>query len=283
MRPGNAHISFEQEGEHVLAWIGSSASPTPFEQDHRYAFLTGPLRQRGLDCTVEYGLSDYTVHAELPDGSTLIISPPQEPASEHPEAPESWMAARHRSAEPAVFEVIYDSGPGGLHAQYGGSVPDLVATVDARLDKLGVPSRSEQERSSEEHAAAMVLYRAGFLPDVAASDGYYYRLPPDRKGPGVQWQVVTRAFRMLQAEGFHPTGDAAFLEPNPHEMSLGDRTEARPRASPAAPSASASPRIVAALAPSPAVGQRTPPASPPTGPSAHAVSAPTRPSSAPGR
>ncbi|MFD9758639.1 MULTISPECIES: hypothetical protein [Streptomyces] len=108
------------------------------------------LGQRGLECTVEYGLNDYIVHAELPDGSSLIISPPQEP---HPESSESWMVTRHRSVEPAVYEVIYDSEPNGPHARHGGSVPDLLAAVDARLDQLGVPPRQEQERSGKERAA----------------------------------------------------------------------------------------------------------------------------------
>ncbi|MFK0142806.1 hypothetical protein [Streptomyces murinus] len=117
------------------------------------AALCSTLGQRGLECTVEYGLSDYIVHAELPDGSSLIISPPQEPPSEHPESPESWMVTRHRPVEPAVYEVIYDSEPDGPHARHGGSVPYLLSAVDARLDQLGVPPRQEQERSGKERAA----------------------------------------------------------------------------------------------------------------------------------
>ncbi|AIJ12666.1 hypothetical protein ACQ9AR_06995 [Streptomyces lividans] len=113
------------------------------------AALCSALGQRGLECTVEYDLSDYIVHAELPDGSSLIISPPQEPPSEHPESPESWMVTRHRSVEPAVYEVIYDSEPDGPHARHGGSVPYLLSAVDARLDQLGVPPRQEQERSGK--------------------------------------------------------------------------------------------------------------------------------------
>lgn len=35
----------------------------PCGQEYGYGHLTGPLRQRGLECTVEYGLSDYTVRA----------------------------------------------------------------------------------------------------------------------------------------------------------------------------------------------------------------------------
>ncbi|MET7309269.1 hypothetical protein ABZS68_19770 [Streptomyces sp. NPDC005571] len=127
--------------------------PSASDPRHLQAALCSTLGQRGLECTVEYGLSDYIVHAELPDGSSLIISPPQEPPSEHPESPESWMVTRHRSAAPAVYEVIYDSEPDGPHARHGGSVPDLLSAVDARLDQLGVPTRQEQERSGKEHAA----------------------------------------------------------------------------------------------------------------------------------
>ncbi|MFJ9679349.1 hypothetical protein ACIRP2_14935 [Streptomyces sp. NPDC101194] len=129
--------------------------PSPSASDPRrlQAALCSMLGQRGLECTVEYGLSDYIVHAELPDGSSLIISPPQEPPSKHPESPESWMVTRHRSAAPAVYEVIYDSEPDGPHARHGGSVPDLLTSVDARLDQLGVPPRQEQERSGKERAA----------------------------------------------------------------------------------------------------------------------------------
>ncbi|MER7961102.1 hypothetical protein [Streptomyces ardesiacus] len=125
--------------------------PPTAESDPRplQSALCSTLGQRGLECTVEYGLSDYIVHAELPDGSSLIVSPPQEPPSEHPETPESWMVTRHRSAEPAVYEVIYDSEPDGPHARHGGSVPDLLSAVDARLDQLGVPPRQQQERSGK--------------------------------------------------------------------------------------------------------------------------------------
>ncbi|KQX30736.1 hypothetical protein ASD97_12910 [Streptomyces sp. Root63] len=120
------------------------------------AALCSALGQRGLECTVEYGLSDYIVHAELPDGSSLIISPPQEPPSEHPESPESWMVTRHWSAEPAVYEVIYDSEPDGPHARHGGNVPALLSAIDARLDQLGVPPRQEQERSGKARAAIVL-------------------------------------------------------------------------------------------------------------------------------
>ncbi|WP_217554045.1 hypothetical protein [Streptomyces sp. GbtcB6] len=112
------------------------------EREHGYSHLTVPLRQRGLECTVEYGLSDYIVHAVLPDGSTLIISPPQEPSPDHPPGhPESWLVTRGHPDNSAIHEVIYDSEPDGPHARHGGSVPSLLAAIDARLDQLGMPAR----------------------------------------------------------------------------------------------------------------------------------------------
>ncbi|MEU6341834.1 hypothetical protein ABZ883_12905 [Streptomyces sp. NPDC046977] len=92
-------------------------------------------------CTVEYGLSDYIVHAELPDGSSLIISPPQEPPTDHPPGhPKSWLVTRGHPDDSAVHEVIYDSEPDGPHAQHGGSLPSLLVAIDARLDQLGILS-----------------------------------------------------------------------------------------------------------------------------------------------
>ncbi|WP_246234723.1 hypothetical protein [Streptomyces boluensis] len=231
MHPDNALITFEQEGSRVLARISTTSLPPvddASERDHRYAYLTAPLRQRGLECTVEYGLSDYIVNAELPDGSSLIISPAQEPPSEHAESPESWTVTRHRSSEPVVYEVVYDSEPDGPDARHGGSVPNLLAAVDARLDRLGVAPRQEQEVSAEEHAASTVLHRAGLVPAVAFGGEHYYRLPSAMTDPAEQRLVVTRACDMLRAEGFNVACDPALVDPSlrparSHEMSLGDR------------------------------------------------------------
>ncbi|MGW4290423.1 hypothetical protein ACWEIK_26220 [Streptomyces sp. NPDC004673] len=228
MHPDNALITFEQEGSRVHAWISTSSPSPDSEQDRLYAALTAALRQRGLECTIEWGLSDYIVNAELPDGSSLIISPPQEPSSEQLESPESWIVTRHRSAEPAVYEEIYDSEPDGPDARHGGSVPHLLTAVDARLDQLGVPPRQEQERSAEERAAGTVLYRAGFVPAVAFGGAHYYRLPSAMTDPAEQRRAVTRAFDMLQAEGFQLASDPALLNPAlppslSNETSLGDR------------------------------------------------------------
>ncbi|MGY5034833.1 hypothetical protein ACWC9U_29095 [Streptomyces sp. 900116325] len=132
-----------------------AAAGTP-GQEHGYGHLTAPLRQRGLECTVEYGLSDYIVHAGLPDGSSLIISPPQEPSTDHPPGhPESWLVTRGHPDDSAVHEVIYDSEPHGPNARHGGSVPHLLAAIDARLDQLAVPPRPAS--TSPRVSAALAL------------------------------------------------------------------------------------------------------------------------------
>ncbi|WP_432063491.1 hypothetical protein [Streptomyces sp. S1] len=234
MFPDSSLITFEKEGSHVRTWINPSTVPSTddiSERDHRYGYLTTPLRQRGLECIVEFGLSDYIVHAELPDGSSLIISPPQETPSEHSELgepPGSWTATRHRSAEPAVYEVVYDSEPDGPDARHGGDVRALLAAVDERLDRLGVPPRQKRERSDDELAAGTVLYRAGFVPAVAFGGEDYYRLPSATTDPAEQRVVVTRAVHLLQAEGFNISCEPDLLDPSlplarTYEMSLGDR------------------------------------------------------------
>ncbi|MFI9208556.1 hypothetical protein ACIGW7_10465 [Streptomyces sp. NPDC053253] len=275
MHQDNPLITFEQEGPHITAWTSISSSPVVSadpKEDHGYGYLTAPLRQRGLEVTVEYGLSDYIVHAALPDGSSLIISPPQEPPSEDPEFPESWTAIRHRDTGPSVYEEIYDSEPGGPDARYGGSVPSLLAAIDTRLDQLGVPPRSEQQRSSQEHAADAVLHRAGFIAAVSFDGERYHRLPTAMTDPTEQRRAVTRALAALQAEGFTVLCDSALFTSK--SRSPIDRT---------ALSASAQPRVSAALAPSPSAGPRTVRTRLATEPPPRPVLPPARPSTTPGR
>ncbi|MFD9427328.1 MULTISPECIES: hypothetical protein [unclassified Streptomyces] len=143
----------------------------PRGHEHGYGHLTGPLRQRGLECTVEYGLSDYTVRAVLPDGSALTISPPQEPATDHPPGhPESWLVTRGHPDDSTVHEVIYDSEPGGPHARHGGDVPNLLASIDTRLDQLGAPPRpaSASPRVSAALARSPTAQRTTPAPPPAA-------------------------------------------------------------------------------------------------------------------
>lgn len=231
-RPDQIVVIFQREGTHVTARATGPLLPevapgTP-DREHRYSYLTTPLRQRGLVCSVEYGLSDYIVHAELPDGSALTISPPQEPATDHPPGyPESWLVTRGHPEDSTLHEVVYNSEPGGPHAQYGGSTHRLLATIDAHLDQLGLPPRSEPLRSGQQNAADAILHRAGFIP-VVRSREHFHRLPAAMTDPVEQRQAVTRAVGMLQARGFDISCGPALIDHNlpirdDYELSLGDR------------------------------------------------------------
>lgn len=232
MRPDQTLVTLQREGTRITArtsepFIRETVVGTS-EREHEYSYLTTPLRQRGVACTVEYGLSDYIVHAELPDGSALIISPPQEPPIDHPPGyPESWLVTRGHPDDSTLHEVIYDSEPDGPHARHGGSVPRLLAAIDARLDQLGLPPRPESQRLARESAADAALHRAGFVPVVLFRERFH-RLPSAMTDLAEQRQMVTRAFDMLQAEGFDVSCDPDLLDPSrpppgDHGLSLGDR------------------------------------------------------------
>ncbi|MEU7510658.1 hypothetical protein AB0B13_01415 [Streptomyces sp. NPDC042898] len=280
-------ITFEQEGPHITAWI-STFSPVVSEgpkQDHGYGYLTTPLRRRGLEVTVEYGLSDYIVNAVLPDGSSVIISPPQEPSAEDPGFPASWTVIRHREVGPTVYEVIYDSEPGGPDSRHGGSVSSLLDAVDACLDQLGVPPCPGQQRSSRERAADAVLRRAGFTAAVAFGGERYHRLPTAMTDPVERRQAVTRAVTALQAEGFNILFDSALLKPGipaapSHEAHLGKVPS--PVDLTALPD-SAPPRVSAALAPSPSARPRMVRTHLAADPPPLPALPPVRPSTTPGR
>ncbi|GHD48840.1 hypothetical protein [Streptomyces mirabilis] len=160
MRPDQPPVPHQQEDTRITARTSEplprqATAGTP-EPEHGYGHVTVPLRQRGLECTVEFGLSDYIVHAVLPDGSALIISPPQEPPTGHPPGhPESWLVTRGHPDDSAIHEVIYDSEPDGPHARHRGSVPSLLAAIDARLDQLDVPARPDA--ASPRVSAALAL------------------------------------------------------------------------------------------------------------------------------
>ncbi|MFH9957438.1 hypothetical protein ACH4OX_24945 [Streptomyces roseolus] len=106
----------------------------------RHLHITTPLRQRGLECDIEYGLSAYIVRVSLPDDSHLTIGPPQEPSSDRPPGnPEGWIVTREHPDDQALFEVIYDSGtPDRPEAVHGGSIPSLIQAIDLRLAQLGL-------------------------------------------------------------------------------------------------------------------------------------------------
>ncbi len=104
---------------------------TPWWQElwRRHAHVITPLRARGLQCDIEFGLSTYNVRVSLPDDSYLVISPPHDPPSERPPGdPEGWIATREHPDDQTLFEVIYDSAPSNdpsapqrPEARHGGS------------------------------------------------------------------------------------------------------------------------------------------------------------------
>ncbi|MFD7137036.1 hypothetical protein [Streptomyces sp. NPDC059894] len=112
----------------------------------RHAHITTPLRQRGLECDIEFGLSTYLVHVSLPDGSYLIVSPPQEPPSNRPPGdPEGWTVTRQHHDGHEPYELIYDSTPSvdpsapkRPEARHGGSASHLIEAIDQRLAPLGL-------------------------------------------------------------------------------------------------------------------------------------------------
>lgn len=121
---------------------------TPWWQElwRRHAHVITPLRARGLQCDIEFGLSTYNVRVSLPDDSYLVISPPHEPSSERPPGdPEGWIATREHPDDQTLFEVIYDSAssddpgaPQRPEARHGGSAQPLIEAIDHRLAQLGL-------------------------------------------------------------------------------------------------------------------------------------------------
>lgn len=197
-------------------------------QEHGYTHITTPLRHRGLVCTVEYGLSDYIVCAELPDRSTLIISPPQKPPADHPPGHrDSWLVTRSHPYDAAVHSVIYNSEPGGPHAQHQGDIPPLLAAIDACLDRLGVQLPGPIATFAQFNAADAILHRAGFVAEVT-HHGRLHHLPAAMTDPAEQRRAVTRAFDALQADGITVSCDPDLLDPDipvhrDHQQYLGDQ------------------------------------------------------------
>ncbi|MGA5191400.1 hypothetical protein ACPCSL_33260 [Streptomyces griseoincarnatus] len=121
---------------------------TPWWQElwRRHAHVITPLRARGLQCDIEFGLSTYNVRVSLPDSSYLVISPPQEPSSKRPPGdPEGWIATREHPDDQTLFEVIYDSAPSDdpgapqrPEARHGGSAQPLIEAIDHHLAQLGL-------------------------------------------------------------------------------------------------------------------------------------------------
>jgi hypothetical protein len=168
MRPDQTLVTLQREGTRITARTSEpfvqEAAIGASEHDHPYSRMTKPLRQRGLSCTVEYGLSDYIVHAELPDGSALIISPPQEPPTDHPPGyPESWLVTRGHPYDSTLHEVIYDSEPDGptpdmAAASLACSLPSTYAWISSAYrpdrNRSDLPTRAAPTRCSTVRASS---------------------------------------------------------------------------------------------------------------------------------
>ncbi|MFD9069122.1 hypothetical protein [Streptomyces lasiicapitis] len=123
---------------------------------HRHAHITTPLRQRGLPCDIEVGLSTYVVQVSLPDGSYLLIAPPQDPPSSRPPGdPEGWSVTRQHPDDPTRYEVIYDSTastdpgvPERPEVRRGGSAWRMIEAVDKHLTGLGLLPASSSPTSA---------------------------------------------------------------------------------------------------------------------------------------
>lgn len=106
-------------------------------------------------------------------------------------------------------------------------IPRLLDAIGTHLNQLGLPPRPEPQRPARKSAADAVLHRAGFVPVVLFRERFH-RLPAAMTDLVEQRQMVTRAFDMLQAEGFDVSCDPDLLDPSlspPSDqgLSLGDR------------------------------------------------------------
>ncbi|WP_405960413.1 hypothetical protein [Streptomyces sp. NBC_00024] len=140
-----------------------------------HTHITTPLRQRGLECDIEFGLSAYIVRVSLPDGSYLIIGPPQEPSCDRPPGdPQGWIVTRQHPDDQALFEVIYDSAPSAdpgaperPEARHGGNATHLIEAIDQRLIQLGLLPAVASSTASALMSAATPTLRAPKTPDVS--------------------------------------------------------------------------------------------------------------------
>ncbi|BDH07209.1 hypothetical protein [Streptomyces seoulensis] len=137
----------------------------------QHAHITTPLRQHGLECDIELGLSAHYVQVSLSDGSYLIISPPQEPPSRRPPGdPEGWIVTRQHP-DNDLFEVIYDSVPSSdpgaperPEARHGGSATHLIDAIEQRLTQLRLlPVAPTPSRGTPHPAVAYAYAEAAAL------------------------------------------------------------------------------------------------------------------------
>jgi phosphoglycolate phosphatase-like HAD superfamily hydrolase len=131
---------------------------------HRHAHVTTPLRQRGLVCDVEFGSSDYLIHARLPGSGMLTIGPQEDPPNLTPGRPEGWLVTLEHPDQPQ--DVVYDSRPGGPHQRHGPDIAPLLEVVDVRLTELGLLPNPPRTCTDNPHRS--VPLQPGTGPRAAA-------------------------------------------------------------------------------------------------------------------
>lgn len=207
-------VAFAREGELVTARIDGPRLPLPpAPRSHVVGWvpqITAALRSRGLPSEWEDGISATYIHAPLPDGRKLVITPPQEPSEEQP--PGAWLALAERESD-ASCEMWWDSETTGPdHAHLG--IEPMLAAVDRRLDGLGVAPRPDTRPVLNENGTHPSLYLAGFIA-VELPTGRFHRLPLAMTDPNEQRRAVTRAVDGLRFEGFEVDCPSELLTEDP--------------------------------------------------------------------
>ncbi|WP_327417552.1 hypothetical protein [Streptomyces sp. NBC_01233] len=98
-----------------------------------HAYLTTPLRERGMVCDVQQGLQYGLVYAYPPGRDSVLIIGPEDGG---------WLVTHQAPAEDWTdFAVVYDSRadsapPAGPDAEHGREIGPLLAAIDAHVVRL---------------------------------------------------------------------------------------------------------------------------------------------------
>ncbi|MFJ2247453.1 hypothetical protein ACIQ9I_02830 [Streptomyces sp. NPDC094461] len=115
---------------------------------HGYTHVIAPLRYAGWVTDLETSGGEFSIRADLRDGTELVI------ASEHslpadPTEVSGWTALRQDAENPSQHTVLYDSTPNGPQRHHGTSLIPLMA----RIDGLDAPDRAPRLVVSATHTA----------------------------------------------------------------------------------------------------------------------------------
>ncbi|MEU5833017.1 hypothetical protein ABZ820_04905 [Streptomyces diacarni] len=135
--------------------------PAWIRQWERFSHLTTPLRRRGLVCDIEDG-AEWTVHAQLPDASHLLISGPT--SLPHPDEahPPGWLVTHQSPEDGVLYGVPYDSCPGQPHEKFGPDLEPMLDRIDRYCQEIGIALPFVPESNVAAPPAALSL--SGHLP-----------------------------------------------------------------------------------------------------------------------